>query len=214
MKKTKNDWCDTIIAPVVDKINPHFFPKRLEELKNKKPKIILMNSMSDISTWDQKYLEETISVMYKNQQHDYIFLSKKYKVAYERFQKAIETVFDSDFFCCKYLLGATICTGKNLKELFLHEKCVPDFISFEPLHENLKLSTLSESEKEFLLRIGWIIIGAETGNNVKKIKPEVDWIYDIISFFKNKPIFMKKNLSQVLGKKKIIQQYPVFLNRH
>ena len=44
---------------------PQFFPERLEKLKSKKPKIIFMNSMSDIADWKEEWIEEVFKAMKK-----------------------------------------------------------------------------------------------------------------------------------------------------
>ena len=73
MKKTKIDWCDCTVNPVIgckngcaycyaEKINkrfgfipnwkePQFFPERLKQLDSKTPKSIFMDSMSDVGWW-------------------------------------------------------------------------------------------------------------------------------------------------------------------
>ena len=81
MKKTKIDWCDCTINPVVgckngckycyaEKINdrfkfipcwrkPQFFEDRLKQLKSKKSKSVFIDSMSDIGWWENEWLEKT-----------------------------------------------------------------------------------------------------------------------------------------------------------
>ena len=98
MIKTKIEWCDCTINPVVgcprgcpycyarrmndrfglveDFSKPRFFPERLEALKSKKPQSIFMNSMSDFAFWTNKQVEFTRETIQKNPQHNYIFLTK------------------------------------------------------------------------------------------------------------------------------------------
>src|SRR5690554_6419461 len=103
MKSTKIDWCDSTINPVVGcsrncpycyakKINdrfhitpdfskPVFFPKRLKQLKNKKPRSIFMDSMSDVAFWTQEQMNITYRAIKENPQHTYIFLTKDFSKA-------------------------------------------------------------------------------------------------------------------------------------
>lgn len=79
MKKTKIDWCDCTINPVVGcpngcpycyarKINdrfhiveewskPQFFADRLKQFEIKAPKSVFVDSMSDIGCWQYECLE-------------------------------------------------------------------------------------------------------------------------------------------------------------
>lgn len=98
MKKTKIDWCDCTINPVVgcprgceycyackmncrfgwveDFSKPQFFPERLKDFKSKKPKSIFINSMSDIGTWKDEWKNKVFAAMHDNPQHTYIALTK------------------------------------------------------------------------------------------------------------------------------------------
>lgn len=73
MNKTKIDWCDSTVNPVMGCPNgckycygnvmnkrfhyvknwacPEYRPEQLKKLKSKKPKRIFIDSMSDIGTW-------------------------------------------------------------------------------------------------------------------------------------------------------------------
>ena len=99
MNKTKIEWCDSTLNPVVgctygcpycyarnmnkrfnwidDFFKPQFFPERLEKLKSKKSLNIFMNSMSDIADWQDEWIEKTFLAMNENKQHSYLFLTKR-----------------------------------------------------------------------------------------------------------------------------------------
>ena len=99
MKKTKIDWCDCTVNPVIgckngcvycyaEKINkrfgfipnwkePQFFPERLKQLDSKTPKSIFMDSMSDVGWWKREWGDKVFEAMRDNPQHKYIFLTKK-----------------------------------------------------------------------------------------------------------------------------------------
>ena len=98
MKKTKIDWCDCTLNPVVGCKNnceycyarkqndrfhfvpkwcePQFFPERLKQLNCRKPKSIFMDSMSDVGWWEEDWGRQVYDAMQKNPQHNYIFLTK------------------------------------------------------------------------------------------------------------------------------------------
>ena len=98
MKKTKIEWCDCTVNPVVgckngckycygERINirfhivknwkcPEFFPERLKDFESKTPKSVFIDSMSDIGTWSDEWLDAVVEAMYKNQQHWYLALTK------------------------------------------------------------------------------------------------------------------------------------------
>ena len=94
MNKTRIDWCTHTVNPVVGctfgcpycyarKMNdrfqwiedwnkPVFYHERLEKLKSKKPKIIFMNSMSDVADWEDGWIETVFKAIAENPQHIYL----------------------------------------------------------------------------------------------------------------------------------------------
>lgn len=98
MKKTKIDWCDCTVNPVVGCPNgceycyakamnnrfhfveewskPKFFPERLKAFESRTPKSVFIDSMSDIGTWESEWLYKTLEAIAKNHQHKYIALTK------------------------------------------------------------------------------------------------------------------------------------------
>jgi protein gp37 len=63
------------------------------------------------------------------------------------------------------------------------------FISFEPLLEKI--------EPNF--KVGWVIIGAETGNRKGKVIPKKEWIEAIVNYCKcyKIPIYLKDSLKDI-----------------
>lgn len=95
MNKTKIEWCDSTLNPVVGctygcefcyarKMNsrfgwvkdfnvPQFFNERLEKLNSKSPKNIFMDSMSDIADWKGVWMANILNAISRNPQHNYLF---------------------------------------------------------------------------------------------------------------------------------------------
>ena len=210
MKKTKIDWCDCTLNPVIGCKNnckycyarkqndrfhfvpnwcePQFFPERLKQLNSKKPKSIFMDSMSDIGFWQEEWLRSTFEAMKKNPQHKYIFLSKCQNsfLGNAKFFMGLE---DIAFF------GLSVTTAQDWQKL---QGSHFDFVSIEPLLEDLGLHRYSY----YPLSLKQIIIGAETGNRKNKIVPEKEWVNKIVEFADehNIRVFMKSSLKKIMGK--------------
>lgn len=211
MKKTKIDWCDCTINPVVgcnngceycyaEKINdrfkfipcwrePKFFEERLKQLKSKKPKSVFMDSMSDIGWWEKAWCEKVFNAMQENPQHNYIFLTKCYRSIIAACIKLGRGMLKNVFF------GATITTQEQLKNYRINAYEPFDFLSVEPLLEPIN----------FRFDLGalpkLIIIGAETGTRKNKVIPKKEWVDNIVKFCdeNNIKVFMKESLREIMG---------------
>ncbi len=77
------------------------------------------------------------------------------------------------------------------------------FITFEPL-----FGDVGEVNPD---KVGWIVIGTETGNRKGKIRSEKEWILNIARQAQEKhiPVFMKDTLLDIVGEEKILQELPV-----
>lgn len=215
MNKTKIDWCTHTVNPVVGctyncpycyarKLNkrfkwikewskPQFFPERLSKLSAKKPRIVFMNSMSDIADWQEDWFFETLKAIEENPQHIYLFLTK-------RLQAYKDITYTSNVW-----LGNTITRQKEfIKEIGRPYKA-SRFYSIEPILEPIKLP-LNNIPKQ---NVKWVIVGAETGNRQNKVMPQKEWIIDIVARCRDLeiPIFMKESLKELMGKD-FIQEYP------
>ena len=199
MKKTKIEWCDATINPVVgcprgckycyakrlndrfkwidDFSKPQFFPERLKEFESKKPKSIFVNSMSDYEFWSDEQLELIGEAIYRNPQHKYIFLTKG-TLAFDDFDQVIFN-------------GKTITTQADADKKDYYGF---DFLSIEPLLEPIKIPIWKGLKQ--------IIIGAETGNRKGKVIPKKEWIDDIVKQADEYGIrvFMKNSLKSIMGK--------------
>jgi protein gp37 len=219
LNKTKIEWCDSTINPVVgctygcdfcyarrmnnrfhyieDFAKPQFFPERLEQLKSKKPKNIFMDSMSDIADWDDKWVADTIDAMQANPQHNYLFLSKRPELIYGEWYQ-----FDSPNIWC----GITATDDKTMREAVEYFDSIwtnNNFLSIEPL--------LGKIDIDYSLKVvDWVILGAETGNRKGKVIPWFTWIEHIVEKCKryNIPVFMKDSLIPLIGEESMLREFP------
>ena len=205
----KIGWCDMTLNPVIgcknncsycyakrinDRFNfiedfniPEWRGKSFNKKLPKKPQRIFVGSMSEIAHWETMWVLKVLNKIEQYPQHIFQLLTKHPDV-YLRYK-----------FPDNCHLGVTITKiPKNLNNEsmsiieFLHDTCFNNlkFISFEPLLERIDISRLD------LRNIGWVIIGAETGNRRGKVIPDLDWVLDIVRYCgHNKiPIYIKDNL--------------------
>lgn len=215
MNKTKIDWCTHTVNPVVgctygctycyarrlnnrfkwieDWNKPQFYPKRLEELKSKRPKIIFMNSMSDIADWEDEWIEKTLKAIVENPQHKYLFLTKRLK-GYKDI-KYTDNIW----------LGNTITRQNDFIIEYGRPNGAKRFYSIEPILEPIRLPLNNIPKKN----VQWVIVGAETGNRKGKVAPEKGWIMDIKKQCRDMgiPIFMKESLEKLMGQN-FVQEFP------
>jgi Bacteriophage protein gp37 len=228
MNKTKIEWCDVTINPVVgctfgcgycyarkmndrfkwipDFSKPIFFPQRLKQLESKESKVIFMNSMSDVADWDKATTGVVKLAMAMNPHHNYLFLTKRPLLtpAFYEVPRAMQiwrgvTVTDIDSIGRAYDLVYVTNGGRNL------------FLSIEPLHEWLDLYDLLD----YTGCIDWVIVGAETGNRKGKIIPKKEWITQIVADCKKFeiPIFMKDSLIPIIGEENMLREFPKELKK-
>ena len=216
MNKTKIDWCDCTVNPVMGcpngceycyarKLNarfkwiedwskPQFFPERLKEFYSKKPKSIFIDSMSDIGTWEQEWIEQVIDAIVANQQHRYIALTKRPDMLSKKLIAIRNKRGDRDDF---YPLGGdrNLFFGISITTQAQSDRVghAVDFYSVEPILEPITLPWRSFPKA--------IIIGAETGNRKGKVIPQKEWIDDLVrQADENKSaVFMKESLRQLMG---------------
>lgn len=210
MKKTKIDWCDSTINPVVGCKNgckycyaeiinnrfklipcwrePKFFPEKMKPLKSKKSKSVFMDSMSDIGWWEHGWCEKIVEEMEKNKQHNYIFLSKCYKAFDLACIDLGVNYLKNTFF------GVSITTQEQLNAYSGYHNDHCKFFSIEPILEPITIP------KEIMPKA--IIIGAETGNRKEKVIPQKEWIDRLVKQAdeNNCVIFMKESLRKIMGK--------------
>lgn len=216
VNKTKIDWCTHTLNPVVgctfnctycyagrlnnrfnwikDWNEPQFYPKRLAKLSSKKPRIIFMNSMSDIADWEDEWKDEVFKSIAKNPQHIYLFLTKRLKDAYPDV-KYTDNIW----------LGNTITRQRDFIREYGRPSGARRFYSIEPILEPIKLPMNNIPQKN----VHWVIVGAETGNRKGKVIPKREWIENIVEDCRkaNIPIFMKESLRELMGQD-FTQEFP------
>ena len=222
MNKTRIEWCDSTVNPVVgctygcdfcyarrlnNRFNwinnfnePQFFESRLEKLNSRKSKNIFMNSMSDISDWKMEWFSIVWDAIKLNPQHNYLFLTKRPQVIYENWLQ-----FGKKNIWC----GATGTGHQTVNEAIYYLNDVKGcntFLSIEPLLNEVQLS-------EGIENINWVIIGAETGHRKNKVIPRFEWIDKIVSQCDKYqiPVFMKESLLPIVGECNMRRNIPVNL---
>jgi protein gp37 len=224
MQRTKIDWCDSTLNPVVgctfgcpfcyarrmntrfkwieDFSKPQFFPERLKALYSKKPQTIFMDSMSDIADWHSDWIERTFITMRDNPQHKYLFLTKRMVDYGEKDVTNYDLLFETNA-SKNVLFGSSITKQSGFDGLDEYGQ-ISDFLSVEPILEPINLN-----KYRMLKYVKWVIVGAETGNRKEKVIPKHKWLQDIVCQCKilHIPIFMKSSLKDIWGEP-LIQEFP------
>lgn len=215
MRKTKIDWCDSTVNPVVgctngcpycyarkinDRFNfvnewsePRFFPERLKRFRCRKPQSVFIDSMSDIGCWEFEWFGKTMDAVRDNPQHRYIALTKNPERLLRLrniYYSAQRTLLKGIFF------GATLTSEADLtsRESYLRHM---DFLSIEPLLAPIKHLRLTLQYGN----VQAVIIGAETGNRKYKVIPEKRWVDEIVGLANEfgQAVFMKESLRPIMG---------------
>lgn len=211
MNKTKIDWCDSTVNPVVGCPNgckycygnvlnkrfhyvknwacPEYRPEQLKKLKTRKSKRVFIDSMSDIGTWKDDWFEEVLLAMQIFPQHQYIALTKTNVGVLNKKRDEFYKKYEGKL---PLFIGKSITTQMQVD--LLEEDEVTDFLSIEPILEPLDLSIILWSTRQ-------LIIGAETGNRKGKVIPQKEWITKIVEQADKHGIrvFMKESLRKLMG---------------
>lgn len=157
----------------------------------KEPKDIFVCSMADLfADWIP---DEWIRVVFKAcsdaPQHRYFFLTKNPKRYIDLFEKNLVPKEHNNFW-----FGTTVTTPETEYFFRADANC---FLSIEPIHGDFPVDDRNLKE----LGIKWIIVGAETGNRVGKVKPKREWVEHIAETCKvnDIPLFMKDSLENLMG---------------
>ncbi len=178
---------------------PTFQEERLQQLyKKKKGEVYLITSMSDFSGWKPEWREKIFKVLADNPQHSYMLLTKRPELIH--FETDLDNVW----------IGVSVTNKNDVKRIETMKKnikCRHYTITFEPLHGDCGEMDLSGVE--------CIFIGAETGNRKGKIKPEKEWVMNIVKQAKKLdiPVCMKMSLLDIVGKENWTQDFPEQYNR-
>lgn len=150
---------------VADFSSPEYFPHRLSALRRKAPSMFFLNSMSDVSAWRPEWLEEVLSVVAENPQHEYMLLTKRPDLL-----EGIGAFSDLSWLW----LGVSVTCCDDLWRIdSLLRVDVPNrMVSFEPL--------LGDVGRVCLDGIGWVVIGEETGPEAALHAPDPSWAWGIV----------------------------------
>lgn len=178
---------------------------RMGEYKDKqRPRNIFVGSTADLfGGWvPLEWQLEVFEDCRKGPQHNYIFLTKNPGM-YSILDRQGILPTDSNMW-----FGTSVTTpddpfpynGRQKHNLFL---------SIEPL-----LADFGEGNTDALRDIGWVIIGAETGNRKSKVIPEQSWVENLVNQCRANgiPVFMKSSLSEIWGEP-LIQEFPEGLRK-
>lgn len=172
---------------------PTFHRYKLDEPQHwKAPRNIFVVSMGDLfGDWvPDEWIREVLNACEAAPQHRYLFLTKNP----DRLNKLMIGGHLPNAYSNRYWFGTTwVCNNSSLGWGNGTHKT---FVSIEPI-----LSPLNQNDLCRISCMGWVIVGAETGNRKGKVVPKKEWIMDISDACKEagKPIFMKESLRGIMG---------------
>lgn len=147
-------------------------PEKLEEpLKWKSPKMIFVNSMSDLFHKDipDSYVEQVVRVMEKAHWHTFQVLTKRPK----RMRDLLQTNLSFAAEILHIWWGVSVenrTHGLPRIDILRETPAAMKFLSIEPLLEDLGEINLTG--------IDWVIVGGESGVGARKM--EKDWVVNIL----------------------------------
>jgi len=195
-------------APYPYDFIPTLHRYRLNDYIDKKGRNIFVCSMADLfGDWVlDSWIEEVFKACEKAQQHNYLLLTKNPK-RYTELKNRKKIIKKDNMW-----YGTSITDGKSLLRFSnCYSKMnfsVNLFLSIEPILSDISKTAIWNECIE-LYKIGWVIIGAETGKRKNKVVPKRKWIERIVSdcYVNNVPLFMKSSLLEIWGKP-LVQEFP------
>lgn len=176
------------ITPYPYNFEPTFHRYRLDIPAHwKKPRNIFVCSMADLfGEWvPDAWIQEVFKACEEAPQHRYLFLTKN--------PKRYESYIGDRHVPGNMWFGWSQTEPLGKGAVFTSTHSMNTFVSIEPL-----LASFTET---CIRGIGWVIVGAETGNRKGKVVPKKDWV-DFISASCAEagiPIFMKESLRDLMG---------------
>lgn len=172
---------------------PVFFDSKLKMLDSNRVRAYLLTGQSDLSDWQDEWLEKVFGKMEENKDKSYIFLTKRPE------KIKLDNVPDNGWF------GVTVTSSKEknrIKTLKENIKAKHYHVSFEPMFDDIGELDLDGIE--------WIVLGTETGNRKGKVSSKREWLFNVYKQAKEKniPVFMKEDLLGILNEYELIQEYP------
>lgn len=178
--------------------NPEFFDNKLKMLDNKKHKAYLLTAQSDLSGWNNDWLEKVFEKINNNIDTQYLFLTKRPE------NIKLNKTPDNGWF------GVTVTSSKEkhrIDDLRNNIKAKHYHVTFEPMFDDVGELDLTD--------ISWVVIGTETGNRKGKVDSKKEWVFNIYNQCKEQgiPVFMKEDLLGIINENEMIQEFPKeFLN--
>ena len=171
-----------------------FLEAQFDKIFPQKAQKIFVGSMSEIKYWKDEWMEMVLEKIRQYPQHVFQFLTK------------FPGVYLWYKFPVNCWLGITITDTKNYDHLEYQKFKIsnPDnlkFICFEPLLNEISLD---------LEGIGWVILGAETGNRKDRIFAKRHWIEPILinCYKKGIPVYIKDSIIKWQPQLKKFKQFP------
>lgn len=146
----------------------------------KQPKIVFVNSMSDLFHKDipPEFIQRVFKVMNDNPQHVFQVLTKRADMLL-KYHKELEWTHN-------IWMGVSVEDAKSLSRINLlrRTRAKVKFLSCEPL-----IGPLTDLN---LKKINWVIVGGESGRRPRPMKPE--WVFEIHNkcIEENVPFFFKQ----------------------
>jgi protein gp37 len=146
----------------------------------KQPKIVFVNSMSDLFHKDipLEFIQRVFKVMNDNPQHVFQVLTKRADILLKH-HKELEWTHN-------IWMGVSVEDAKSLSRINLlrRTRAKVKFLSCEPL-----IGPLTDLN---LKKINWVIVGGESGRRPRPMKPE--WVFEIHNkcIEENVPFFFKQ----------------------
>ena len=170
---------------------------RLNEPKTWEPKNVFVCSMADLFAdyIPEEWITKVFRYCDRYSQHRYLFLTKNPKRYVELFEKGLIPKNHENWW-----FGTTVTKPDQPYFWKGDEHC---FLSVEPIQAEF------EPDDGSFHDVQWVIIGAETGNRVGKVKPEKEWVDNIVKTVSitGTPVFMKESLRELMGDD-FTQDYP------
>lgn len=198
--------------PYEQGFSPRTCSDRLQlPLKWKKPRMIFVDSMSDIFLEDfsDKFIGDIFQVMLDANWHMYQILTKRVENMLRWFESdTAKNILEGAMLPDNIWLGVSVENDfyKYRVDFLKKSPTKIKFISFEPLLDKVNIAG------GFLKNIDWVIVGGETGNKARIMKEE--WVDEIFENCKqeNTPFFFKQwgvynNVGERVGKKMAGRKY-------
>ena len=207
---TKENKAKTTVQAYPYNFEPTYHRYRLDQpTKWVKPRNIFVCSMADLfGDWvPDEWIREVLEAAEKAPAHRYLFLTKNPGRMMEIMER-LPRRHDNWWF------GSTMTKPEDY---FVSSSATAlnTFLSIEPLLEDFgDLGSHPDDRvygnRDLLAKVGWVIIGAETGNRKNRVVPKAEWIQNITDRLDRYgiPVFMKDSLIPIIGEEKMRREFP------